>query len=79
MHTAREEAHFRGLGCAHFHNAENVVEPLWRALCSGILMLPQSFGAKGAFASRLGSRSRAQVAGRFALKGDLRQGELAFL
>jgi hypothetical protein len=59
------------LGCANFHNAENVIEPLWRALCSGILISVVTLRLKRGICVEAGSRSRAQA------DRDLRQRRLA--
>src|ERR1700733_2990072 len=61
-------------GYAYFHNAENVVESLWRALCSGILTLAVSRRVKKGRLRR-GMEAEAQVARRFAPEAP--QGELA--
>jgi hypothetical protein len=56
---------------AYFHDAENVVEALWRALCSGIVILVATLRLKiwGHLRRGIGAEA-ASVA-----KGDLRQGD----
>src|ERR1700721_1092897 len=57
-------------GYAYFHNAENIVESLWRALCSGILTLAVSRrGKKGRLCRGVEPGSRKSP-------GDLRQTRL---